>query len=147
MKPDRNFDLDNDSIRLEFLKINYQLIAALGWQGYLETGRGVVLIDSTRAIYSQDSGVSPRQRWLLGTTPGFYLGEQDEGFQTLMNGSWPDAETAKRVANYDPTQIVITLIWFGGEQGDFIVQGIGSPLLPPPVCFEQMNSRLDEFRI
>jgi hypothetical protein len=147
MKQNQNLDLDNDSVRLEFLKINYQLIAAVGWQGYLESGRGVVLIDSTRATYSKESGVSPRQRWLLGTTPGFFLGEGDEAFQTLMNGSWPDAETTRRVANYDPTQTVITLIGLGGERGDFIVQGLSSLVLPPPVCFEQMRSYLDEFQI
>jgi hypothetical protein len=140
-------DLDNDEIRLDFLKLNYPLIAAVGWQGYQGTGRGVVLIDSTRAMHSTATGLTPRQRWLLGTTPGFYLGEREAVFPTLMNGSWPDAETARRVAEYDPSQTVVTLIWFGGREGNFIVQGLSSPVLPPPACFETMRSRLGEFRI
>ena len=84
---------------------------------------------------------------LLDTVPGFYLGEKSTNFQALMQGKWPDAETSRRVAEYDPESKVLVFVWFAGEKGDFLIQGVSVPQLPPPLCYQRLLPRLAEFQL
>lgn len=140
----QNIDLNNDQVRISFLTFNYELLAAVAWKGYLEEGRGCVVIDNEPKHLASENRPFKTQ-WNLKTIGGFYLGENSTNFQALMQGMWPDAETKHRVANYDPLSKVLVLVWFGSHKGDFLVQGISIPQLPPPLCYQRLLPRLNEF--
>ena len=147
METDRNsYNLNDDQVRYEFLILNYELIAAIGWKGYLEEGRGCVVIDNSNNQATREN-LNLKFYRLLDTVPGFYLGEKSTNFQALMQGKWPDAETSRRVAEYAPESKVLVVVWFAGEKGDFLVQGISIPQMPPPLCYQRFLPRLAEFQL
>ncbi|MBD2180301.1 hypothetical protein H6S82_00745 [Planktothrix sp. FACHB-1355] len=146
MSPNHHlYSLNDDQNRLHFLTLNYELIAAVGWQGYLEEGRGCVAIDNSSYNQLSKRNLDKQPQWNLDTLLGFYIGEKSNNFQALLGGKWPDTETAHRVAEYDPNWKVLVLVWFGGNNGDFLIQGVSIPQLPPPLCYQRLLPRLNEF--
>ncbi|HAA28668.1 MAG TPA: hypothetical protein DCE56_14510 [Cyanobacteria bacterium UBA8553] len=141
-----SIDLNDDQARISFLTLNYELLAAVAWKGYLEEGRGCVVIDNEPKHLALEKR-SFKAQWNLDTIGGFYLGENSNNFHAFMQGMWPDAETKHRVANYDPLSKVLVLVWFGSDKGDFLVQGISIPQLPPPLCYQRLLPRLKEFTV
>lgn len=139
--------LNNDQNRLHFLTLNYELLAAVSWQGYLKEGRGCVAIDNSSHNQLLSKNPDKQPQWNLDTLLGFYIGENGSNFQDLLGGKWPDRETKLRVAQYDPNWKVLALVWFGGNNGDFLIQGISIPQLPPPLCYQRLLPRLKEFMI
>jgi hypothetical protein len=81
----QNIDLNNDQVRISFLTLNYELLAAVAWKGYLEEGRGCVVIDNEPKHLVSDKRFFKTQ-WNLDTIGGFYLGENSNNFQALMPG-------------------------------------------------------------
>lgn len=126
-----------------FLKLNYQLLAAMAWQGYQEFGRGVVWIDVKHTKQPKFDNLSEREAWLMKVTPGIYIGEKSPIFQDKLKGKWIDKETAQLVQTYPPEQIALVLIMY--EDGEFTVNRLGSPLLPPPLAYQQLAPRLAEY--
>jgi hypothetical protein len=131
--------------RIEFVQLNWDLICTLAWQGFLDQGRGLVIVQADRSTKGT-MGITSRQRWLMGSTPGFYIGEQNPLFKSEMGGLWPDSITTSKVAQYDPQTKFLCLFDWGDEHGA-TVQGFGHPLvqMQPPAAHARLIERIDDF--
>lgn len=131
---------------IDFVKLNWELLAAFAWHGFLSEGKGLLIINVDKATEGA-FGLTPNMKWMMGNTPAFYLGEQNPLFHTHMNSQWPDTLTAQKIANYDPTQKFIAAFLWSEDLGA-TVQGFSHPLphMLPPACHQRLQHRLDFLR-
>lgn len=83
----------------EIITDNFQLLTAIGWQGYLLDGKGILLLSE----FQQSINCS---HWLIPSHSsddnfvGIYVGEQGQPFQTIFRGNWRKLSLA--VVKYNP---------------------------------------------
>lgn len=91
-EPDANVHFS--SIQSEFIASNLQLLAAIGWQGHLDQGKGLLLLYPFAENIKSD--------WLIPHRftdfSGIYIGEQGQAFPNLFRHNW--GQLASIVAEY-----------------------------------------------
>lgn len=113
---------------LMFIKANWDLLAMAAYKGYLESGRGMVVVDS-------DSFVDMP----VGVTVRFNVAYVSEGSDALkkMKG-WPGNKESSWVKQYDPSSTM--LVGFCRQDGGFSsyrIQGLGGGI--PEQIYKQYN--------
>lgn len=142
-----HYNLNDNQTRLHFISINFEILAAIGWRGYQEQGRGCVFIDNSPQQNINSQLFSNQNQWNPETLLGFYIGENGDDFKTILGKTWPDQETADRVAQYNPNLKTNLLIWFGNQAPNFLIQGFSVPNFTPNLCYQRLANRLSEFTV
>ena len=87
---------------IAFVRLNGPQISARAWQGYRETGRGMICV------------VCEEYNEMIGTVPYEFL---PEGEATKLVESWEGSREQRLVAEYDPDLEVI-ICFLSQEHGD-----------------------------
>ena len=117
----------NREKHLDFLKINWESLAALAYGGYLtKGGRGMLIID--------DGAFINKPRGQFTKFSAVYVAENSPEFATL-GGKWPGDKEACWVREYDPA----TTVLFGfsrsddGGESSYRIEGRGDGV--PVLCY------------
>lgn len=102
---------------IDFLQVNFPGLAELAYKGYLEKGRGMVVIDEA-SFMNPPPGV-------LAEIKIAYISADDENF-TKLGVDWPGDKEAEWVRSYNPK----TTVLFSFSRCD---GGVSSYLLTAPV--------------
>ena len=103
--------------RKEWINENWEPIAGLAWAGYLEGGRGAMLIDFEE-LEGDEMNV-------------MYFSEND--IQSTFEG-WPDPQLAELVEKYDPETEIVVIFRHPEEETSYY--RLGSPNVPPPSAYK-----------
>jgi hypothetical protein len=108
-----DIDPEERAAQAQFLRERWDSLAALAWESYEIEGRGAVVLN----VLSTEG---------LGKTEAIYVSERAMQAQGM---AWPDADTARMVAEYRPEQeAVIAVPREGGGSSSYRMKG---PIAPP----------------
>jgi hypothetical protein len=96
-------DPDPHDSHVEFIHLNWDQLAAGAWEGYLEMGRGAMVIDLGAPSPSDSAGY-----WEEHLTAGSYIPDQNPASGTPTD--WPSGDISQLVRTYDPEREVVVVI-------------------------------------
>jgi hypothetical protein len=123
-----------------FIHQNLLTIGYTAWNGYLQSGRGLVICEletlSTMAI-----------DWSIETIPFRRSFLPQEHIPSLLESLSLDDGSEMllaAIATYDPTQSILLLVLGNGEAHFNLLQSL---TIPPASCYAQVQQRWAEFQL
>lgn len=115
---------DSGDSHVEFIHLNWDQLAAGAWEGFLEAGRGAMVID-----LAASPAQSPGGYWEENLTTGSYIPDQnpDSGTPT----EWPTPDVSQLVKAYNPEQEVVVVILGEDDQMSVYRAGLKDHPTPP----------------
>ncbi len=137
---DENANVPCSSIQYEFITNNLQLLAAIGWQGHLSQGKGLLL------LYPFDENI--KSDWLIPYAftdfAGIYIGEQGQAFQDLFRSNWEKLASVVAESVADRVSLVA---FHDRETNTFSIFFVGEPSVNPVQSYQLLQPRLVEFML
>jgi hypothetical protein len=117
--------INNDLNWQEFLATHCEQHAAVAWDGYMQKGRGVLVLNLAQAKLGVMGG-----EWAI---PIEYIAEYDPVVDE--RGGWPVEQVPDVIRRYDPqTEIVVLVI---ERDGAAHVTRIGNMAMNPPQAYQR----------
>ncbi|MDD2708116.1 MAG: hypothetical protein PHV34_08910 [Verrucomicrobiae bacterium] len=102
----------------DFLKANWELIAAFAWEHYQQRGRGAVCVVEEDFVHSKHPAFAPIRF--------HYVVENSEELKAM--GGWPGDKEQNWVRTYDPAvRVVVLVIRDNGGTSGYLAGGPKSP--------------------
>jgi hypothetical protein len=121
LPPADNIDPEERAAQARFLLDRWDSLAALAWESYQAEGRGAVIL----SVVNTEG---------QGKTEAIYVSERAIQAQGMQ---WPDADTARMVAEYRPEQEIV-VPREGGGSSSYRMKG---PITPPKVYRRRERGR------
>ncbi len=115
---------DPSDNHVEFIHLNWDQLAAGAWEGFLEVGRGAMVIDLAAPHEHAHGGY-----WEENLTTGSYIPDQNPESGTPTD--WPTADVSQLVRAYDPEQEVVVVILGEDDQMSVYRAGLKDHPSPP----------------
>lgn len=107
---------------LRFVQEHWLSLAALAYEGYLQEGKGVLLVDWDLTLNQHLKLVSQRSNSAEAIAldgrlhcPVMYVGERGSLLQQLFAGRW-DSTWQEKIDKYDPASMVIVVLAWGCDR-------------------------------
>jgi hypothetical protein len=114
---------------LEFIRINWPVVAAFAWQQYRRQGRGCMVIDVAKA-----KDPPPGESHLFGETPGAYV-----PYRVVR--ATGDEDVQRMVREYDPRlEVVFVFLRQDGGVSSYRLHIRNQPT--PPEAYETLKREL-----
>lgn len=125
----------------EIITDNFQLLTAIGWQGYLLDGKGILLLSEFKESINCSHWLIPSHS-TDDNLVGIYVGEQGRAFQMMFQGSWE--LLSPLIAKYNPNKL--SLVAFHNSQDNkFSIFYLEDLQLNPVNSYQVLQPRLVEF--
>jgi hypothetical protein len=131
--------ISNEQFQKSFVDSNYELLAAIGWQGFMSSNRGLLMVSEVQ---------SPANfpHWLIPTSlnylMGVYIGEENYFYYHFFKSNW--GQLSELVTSYEPDKV--TLVAFHDPKtSKFSVYPIGTLEVSALGSFRKLQPRLVEF--
>lgn len=130
MKKKKTKDYPGDYVRqrhIEFIKANFELLAAASYEGFLKDCRGMVMLADEDFI-DKPLGVLTKYRRV-------YVAKGNEAFAVMKN-EWPGDKEAGWVKTYNPkTTMLIAFNRTDGGVSSYRITGVGEGI--PALAYER----------
>lgn len=131
--------ISNEQFQKYFVDSNYELLAAIGWQGFISSNRGLVMMSEVQEL-------AHFPYWLIPTSldylMGVYVGEENYFYHDFFKSNW--GQLSELITSYKPDEL--TLVAFHDPKSSkFSVYPVGTPKVSALDCFRKLQPRLVEF--
>lgn len=118
---------------------NFQLLAAICFQGYLWDGKGIFLLSEPQEKMECTHWLVPS---FLADVAGIYVGERSSAFLTIFRGDWKKLSPV--IAEYNPNQLGL-VAFYERKNNSFSVFFLEDPNFTPVNSYQFFYPRLIEF--
>lgn len=129
----------NVQFQKSFVENNYQLLAAIGWQGFISSNRGLLVMSEVQELANFPY-------WLVPTSLDYlmavYIGEENYFYHDFFKSTW--GQLSELINSYKPNEL--TLVAFHDPKNSkFSVYPVGTLDVSALDCFRKLQPRLVEF--
>ena len=131
--------ISNERFQKSFIDNNYELLAAIGWQGFISSNRGLVMMSEVQHPAKFPHWLIPAN---LDYLMGIYIGEENYFYYHFFKSNW--GQLSELVTSYKPDEL--TLVAFHDfKTSNFSVYPVGTPEISALGSFRKLQPRLIEF--
>jgi len=114
---------------LAFIHANFEQLAAAAYKGYIEHGRGMLVLN--------DADFIDKARGRFTQYRQAYMAKGNDVFKEA-GGEWPGVKEARWVAEYDPERtVLIGFVRGNGGISSYRVEGVGNGI--PVMAYERQK--------
>lgn len=131
--------ISNEQFQKSFVDSNYELLAAIGWQGFISSARGLLMM-------SEVQYPAKFPHWLIPTSldylMGVYIGEENYFYHDFFKSIW--GQLSELITSYKPDELTL-VAFYNSKTYKFSVYPVGTPEVSALASFKKLQPRLIEF--
>ena len=131
--------ISNEQFQKSFVDDNYELLAAMGWQGFISSNHGLIMMSEVQYPVKFPYWLIPTS---LNYLMGIYIGEENYFYHHFFKSNW--GQLSELIISYKPDELTF-VAFHDPKTYKFSVYPVGTTEVSALDSFKKLQPRLTKF--